>query len=283
MGSPTKPLTNSIILFILGLLLSTCGTKLPSTRYPIFDWKADKKLEGDSLVIDIPNPLNCPLRVTLNPKESLGSLIPMKDRELVLSPLQHIRLAYAWPEGDTSMDIPLSFSGSLGDPRLAHPDTSFRYAFPFAHGRKSRIIQGYFGSYSHYEGASKYALDFGMNVGDTIYAARGGWVVSKVDQYTVGGPKPKFRPFGNLVFIYHEDGSIAQYYHLQPNSVPVEVGDKVQMGQAIGRTGMTGYTDIPHLHFCVLVPDSVENVRGIPIQFKNVAASTLKKGMWVSH
>ncbi|MEM9984685.1 MAG: M23 family metallopeptidase [Bacteroidota bacterium] len=283
MGTSIKRLVNVYFLSLFGLLLVTCGTKLPSTRYPIFDWKADKKIEGDSLVINIPNPLNCPLRVTLNPGESLGDLIPAEDRELVLSPLQHVRLTYAWPEGDTSIDIPLSFSGSLGDPRLAQPDTSFRYAFPIARGSKSRIIQGYFGSYSHYEGVSKYALDFGMAIGDTIYAARGGWVVSKVDQYTVGGPKPKFRPFGNLVFIYHEDGSIAQYYHLAPHSVPVEIGDEVKMGQPIGRVGMTGYTDIPHLHFCVMVPDSVDKARGVPIKFEKAAADTLKRNMWVSH
>ena len=53
--------------------------------------------------------------------------------------------------------------------------------------------------------------------------------------------------YGNLVVIQHEHGYRSYYGHL---SRPlVKVGDRVKHGAVIARSGNTGRTTGPHLHF----------------------------------
>jgi peptidase M23-like protein len=57
--------------------------------------------------------------------------------------------------------------------------------------------------------------------------------------------------YGNCVIIDHGLGVQTLYGHL--SSIGVKVGDKVDKGQVIGRSGMTGLAAGDHLHFTVLV------------------------------
>ena len=57
--------------------------------------------------------------------------------------------------------------------------------------------------------------------------------------------------YGNCVIIDHGLGIQTLYGHL--SSIGVKVGDKVEKGQVIGRSGMTGLAAGDHLHFTVLV------------------------------
>lgn len=57
--------------------------------------------------------------------------------------------------------------------------------------------------------------------------------------------------YGNCVIIDHGLGVQTLYGHL--SSIGVKVGDKVEKGQVIGRSGMTGLAAGDHLHFTVLV------------------------------
>lgn len=127
-------------------------------------------------------------------------------------------------------------------------DTSYVYALPYEAGTKHRIIQGYFGPFSHKERA---ALDFKMKRGTKILAAREGVVVRVKEDGDRGGWNKKYRPFGNNIVIQHPDGSRSGYWHLQFNGALVSVGDTVQKGQVIALSGKTGYTATPHLHFLV--------------------------------
>ncbi len=127
-------------------------------------------------------------------------------------------------------------------------DTSYVYALPYEAGTKHRIIQGYFGPFSHKERA---ALDFKMKRGTKILAAREGVVVRVKEDGDRGGWNKKYRPYGNNIVIQHPDGSRSGYWHLQFNGALVNVGDTVQKGQVIGLSGKTGYTATPHLHFLV--------------------------------
>lgn len=127
-------------------------------------------------------------------------------------------------------------------------DTSYVYALPYKAGTKHRIIQGYFGPFSHKERA---ALDFKMKRGTKILAAREGVVVRVKEDGDRGGWNKKYRPYGNNIVIQHPDGSRSGYWHLQFNGALVNVGDTVQKGQVIGLSGKTGYTATPHLHFLV--------------------------------
>lgn len=59
---------------------------------------------------------------------------------------------------------------------------------------------------------------------------------------------------GNIIVIKHENEGAVEYSaygHLRTNSVLVQVGDRVQQGQAIAKVGDTGDSAEAHLHFQV--------------------------------
>lgn len=56
---------------------------------------------------------------------------------------------------------------------------------------------------------------------------------------------------GNGVVIEHAAGWQTQYCHLARGSLRVELGDRVEARQPIGRIGLSGQTEYPHLHFIV--------------------------------
>ena len=78
-------------------------------------------------------------------------------------------------------------------------------------------------------------------VGDPIYAAAAG-VVVYTGELTVRG---------NATMIDHGWGVYTAYMH--QSEILVNVGDRVEAGQLIGRVGNTGRVEGPHLHFEVIV------------------------------
>jgi murein DD-endopeptidase MepM/ murein hydrolase activator NlpD len=60
-------------------------------------------------------------------------------------------------------------------------------------------------------------------------------------------PKNHKVGYGTRVTINHGNGNTSTYGHL--NSANVKVGDKVKEGQVIGRSGSTGKSTGPHLHY----------------------------------
>ncbi len=154
-------------------------------------------------------------------------------------------------------------------------DSSYVYALPYETGKRYRMIQGYFSSFSHRERA---ALDFKMKRGTKICAARGGVVVRVKEDGDRGGWNRKYRRYGNNIIIEHEDGTRAGYWHLQKDGALVAVGDTVQQGQVIGLSGKTGYAALPHLHFMVWKsgPDGWQQV---PTRFETKRGIRYLKGM----
>jgi murein DD-endopeptidase MepM/ murein hydrolase activator NlpD len=59
------------------------------------------------------------------------------------------------------------------------------------------------------------------------------------------------RECGNGVVIDHGDGWNTQYCHMAQGSVTVKPGEVIQASQRLGRVGMSGLTEYPHLHFGV--------------------------------
>jgi len=56
---------------------------------------------------------------------------------------------------------------------------------------------------------------------------------------------------GNGVVIEHPGGWETQYCHMANGSLAVKPGDNVAGGQRLGRIGLSGLTEYPHLHFTV--------------------------------
>jgi hypothetical protein len=54
---------------------------------------------------------------------------------------------------------------------------------------------------------------------------------------------------GNYIVLKISDGVYAFYAHLKRGSMKVDVGDRVHLGDEIGRTGNSGNTSEAHLHF----------------------------------
>ena len=53
---------------------------------------------------------------------------------------------------------------------------------------------------------------------------------------------------GNGVLIAHDQGWETQYCHLKQGSISVKVGDTVQLGDVLGKIGLSGRTQFPHVH-----------------------------------
>ncbi len=106
---------------------------------------------------------------------------------------------------------------------------------------KSGVIttQMYYSS-GRYHGA----IDYGVPIGTTVYAAADGVVLSATHLTT---------SYGNYIVIQHANGLRTWYAH--GNGVfYVSPGDTVSKGQPIMQSGNSGNSTGPHLHFEVRVP-----------------------------
>lgn len=128
-------------------------------------------------------------------------------------------------------------------------DSSYIYWLPYEKGSRYLFVQGANSSFSH---KGELSFDFKMKKGSKICASREGTVIATKSDSDKGGLKDEFLSDGNHIVIQHQDGSIAQYWHLEQNAVLVKVGDFVKKGQVIGLSGNTGYTAFPHLHFQII-------------------------------
>jgi murein DD-endopeptidase MepM/ murein hydrolase activator NlpD len=162
----------------------------------------------------------------------------------------------------------ISYSFARGDPSTAEHDDSYRYLFPFEHGTKHRVTQGYEGEFTHF-GENKFAIDFDLDIGTPVYAARDGLVVEVKEDSRVGGRSARYGDEGNYILVAHEDGSFAHYVHLEPGGSIVEPGDRVEAGEHIGYSGNTGRSAGPHLHFDVRVPLPDGTMQSIPTVFRS--------------
>jgi Peptidase family M23 len=90
---------------------------------------------------------------------------------------------------------------------------------------------------------------------------------------------------GNAVVIAHEGGWETQYCHLQRGSLAVKQGQQVKAGDVLGRVGLSGNTEFPHVHL------SVRNEKGQDIDpftgsLKETLCNdkaTLAQSLWSSH
>jgi Peptidase family M23 len=102
-----------------------------------------------------------------------------------------------------------------------------------------------------------------------VVAPGGGTVVVAVDGVPDNTPN---RPvpgnlYGNYVVIDHGTGEYSLLAHLNQGSVKVKVGEPVSAGQPIGRTGNSGMSTEPHLHYHLMDHADWHKAQGLPAQF----------------
>lgn len=152
-----------------------------------------------------------------------------------------------------------------GDKNRLAADAPF--ALPFNKGTRFQVLQGFHGDLSH-KGVEAYAVDFDLPEGTEVRAARDGFVVKVVEEYTAGGWDLALKERANTVILVHSDGTSSRYVHLQHNSVPVSPGEWVKSGDLLGLSGNTGYSTGPHLHFDVYTPGEDLRVRTVKFEFE---------------
>ncbi len=113
-----------------------------------------------------------------------------------------------------------------------------------------RISSGFGNRARPKAGASTYhqGTDIAVPVGTAVMASSGGTV-------TIAGWQSGY---GNVVYINHGDGKVTRYGHL--SRILVSVGQTVSQGQVIARSGNTGNSTGPHLHFELRVNGTAVNV-----------------------
>lgn len=216
---------------------------------------------GGTVTYQAQNDLYAPVEVQLRlgglrnaaglPARSISRIVPPRSR------LTLVTLAAANPARPVA-GTP-GFSYALGDPS-ARP-AAYRYPFPWV-GGPFRISQGPNGTFSHTGAKGRYAIDIAMPEGTPIVAARGGVVVKVENNQGAGGPEPS----GNFVRVLHEDGTMGVYLHLMQGSIVVSEGTRVAVGTPLGRSGNTGHSTGPHLHF-VVQRNGGSGLESIPYQF----------------
>jgi murein DD-endopeptidase MepM/ murein hydrolase activator NlpD len=77
----------------------------------------------------------------------------------------------------------------------------------------------------------------------------------------------------NWVLIQHDDGTLAEYAHLQPNGVTVAIGQRVRRGDVLGLSGNTGFSSVPHLHFSVHTAVDGGTKRSFPFVWRSEAGN----------
>jgi murein DD-endopeptidase MepM/ murein hydrolase activator NlpD len=244
---------------------------IASSAQPQANCRADVCLDVDetpsAVGFYLSNARYIDVTVTLSLKEAKNVRAPSlrRIRETV-APRQRVNLLVLEPlNAREEIEYQYDWDYFVGDPAAKHDD-AVRYRLPFDEETPRLLLQGVGGSFSH-SGAYQYSFDFKMPIGTTVLAARDGVVARVIDGFTKGGPDPRFTDQANLVTIRHADRTYGEYVHLDPGGILVHEGAEVHAGQPLAKSGDTGFTSEPHLHFMVWKATANGRFESVPIQF----------------
>jgi murein DD-endopeptidase MepM/ murein hydrolase activator NlpD len=110
--------------------------------------------------------------------------------------------------------------------------------------------------------------------GRTIVAPGAGVVVSVENaiEDNVPGKMNAAVPMGNHVIIDHGNGEFSFLAHFKQGSVAVEKGQKVAAGAVLGKSGNSGNSSEPHLHYHLQDAPEFGKGAGMPVFFKAYVA-----------
>ena len=208
---------------------------------------------GDGYSLYAKNAFYAPIEVGFTSpfsQQLISKVIPARGRITLLeSKTQAPKLNYSW---------------ALGDPQSIADD--YQYHVPFDSPKEHRITQGFNGKFSHTSEYSKYAVDIAMDVGTYLTAVRAGTVILVKDDYHMSGTTRYFLDKANVIQVLHDDGTFASYAHILMDTAMVKEGDKVARGDRLARSGSSGFSTGPHLHFSIVKNVGIKNI-SIPFQF----------------
>ena len=187
-----------------------------------------------------------------------GALLP----GAVIEGFQTVSVCKLWKTGPPHK-ISVDWSWVWGSALAVH-DPQAVYLLPYPAGESYPVSQGPGGKFSH-QGDSLHAVDFDMPIGALVTAARSGVVVDLESSFRAVGINKEAG--GNYVLIRHEDDTVAEYFHLKTDSIRVKMGEEVDAGQIIARSGNTGCSSGPHLHFMVFRAQDGYHRESLPVRF----------------
>ena len=222
-------------------------------------------IEGKTVVFADNNEF-CPVSVLMraelvNMRSSLKApyvLVPARAKRFVIAEISVV---------DLKKEFNFKYQNSflLGDINLKKYDIDFPYSLPYKQGEEYMVGQGYNGKISH---QGEFALDFIMPIGTEITAVRDAIVVDVQDSNTENCMKKECAEFNNYIVVYHEDGTLAEYTHIDTNGSFVKKGDIIKRGDKIALSGNVGWSSGPHLHFFSFVSDIEKGRRSIRTKFR---------------
>ena len=116
-------------------------------------------------------------------------------------------------------------------------------------GKYAIVAKKYYSS-----GTPHMAYDYALPLGTTLYAIRNGVVLAASDGVKNNAPGEKIysgKPSNYVVLGYTNSRGQKRsvyYQHISPG-LKIKTGDKVKAGQVLGKSGNTGNSTGPHLHF----------------------------------
>lgn len=277
-----KKRVSLLLLSIFSVLSYSQEHLFPKETYSQYQIDVTSTYKNDSIIFEIDNILKAPLRLVISTNdENLNVYYHFQDTITINSSEKKTKKYYI----PSKKPFKYFYSTYLGNTEQAI--TEKKITLPFPKNKTYKIIQGYNGTYSHNNDYNRYALDFDLKVNDTICSADDGVVVGVIKDYKYGGHSQIWRDNdrSNFITIYHpHSGIYTQYVHLIYQGSFVQIGDEVKKGQPIALSGMTGFTDISHLHFNVLVPKKGGTFVSFPITFENgTKGEDLKRGDIIKH
>ncbi len=111
----------------------------------------------------------------------------------------------------------------------------------------------------------------------TIVTARDGLpdnVPGPVETFRTAVPKTLETISGNTIVLNLGNGQFASYFHLRPGSVRVKTGDRVEKGELLARVGVSGDSNLPHLHFEISTTPEPLSGEGVPYVFEKYDVKT---------
>ena len=151
--------------------------------------------------------------------------------------------------GGNDIKINLPFSGKWNvyqafDDEWTHKG-EYKYAYDFVIKKNGKT----------YQNEGKFLEDY-YAFGEAVLSPISGYVVALrgdlVDNFI--GNVDRINNWGNYIIIKSLNGNFyVEISHLMQNSLMVNIGDYVQMGQIIAKCGNSGYSPEPHIHIQVQV------------------------------